>query len=88
MKILRDFFFGETDPWVLKLVGNLIGAVGVMFLGLTFWLAITNVRSFPESDAGDRLVSGTVMFGSACLAYWLIRTAKRAIDDAGERDGH
>lgn len=86
MKILRDFLFGDVDPWALKVVGNLIGAVGVMFLGLTIWLAFINVRNFLDFDAGDRWVSGALLLGSACLAYWLIRTAWRAVSSAREHD--
>lgn len=84
MKILRDFIFGDADPWALKIIGNLIGAVGVMFLGLTLWLVVINIRNFPDSDAGDRLVSGALLLGSACLAYWLINTARRAVTEARE----
>ncbi|MFN3164022.1 MAG: hypothetical protein ACE37N_11215 [Pseudohongiellaceae bacterium] len=88
MKILKDFFFGDVDPWTLMIVGSLIGAVGMMFLGLTFWLAFINIRNFSAAEGGDRLVSSAYLFASAGLAYWLIGTARRAINDAGKQDDH
>lgn len=86
MKILRDFVFGEVDSWALKIIGNLIGAVGVMFLALSLWLAYINVRNFTGADAGDRVVSGSMLLGSALIAYWLIRTAHRAVTYVSENE--
>ena len=85
MKAIRDFLFGDVDPWALKVVGNLIGAVGVIFLALTLWLVYINVRDFVGSEAGERVVSVSLLLGSALLSYWLMRTAQRAVTYSGEK---
>lgn len=84
MRAFRDFLFGEVEPWALKVVGNLIGAIGVMFCALTLWLVYINVRGFFGSEAGERVVSGSFLLGSALLSYWLIRTAHRAVTYFGK----
>lgn len=86
MKILRDFLDQDVERPVLVVIGNIVGAIGVIFSALTLWIAYILIRSFGEDAAGDLLVTGSFLFGSALLSCWLIRTAYRMVNDPGPQD--
>lgn len=84
MKILRDFLSQKVDRFNLLLWGNLIGAVGVIFLGLTLWLVYISVKNNADYDAGGRVVTGLFLLTSSLLSYWFIRTAYRAVTETND----
>lgn len=86
MKILRDFLSQKVDRFNLLLWGNLIGVVGVIFLGLTLGLIYISVNSNAEFNAGDRVVTGLLLLASSLLSYCFIATACRAVSEADDRE--
>ena len=82
----KNFFDQELDRFSLLLFGNLIGAIGVIFLGLTLKIAVVNARNFMSAAVGDRLVSGLILLVSSLLTYWLIYTAYRMVTEKARDD--
>ena len=79
----RNFFAQELDRFSLLLFGNLVGAVGVIFLVFTVRIAMINLRNFFLAGFEERLVSGFFLLASALLTYWLLFMAYRMVTEKG-----
>jgi|GEM_PF-5292069 len=93
MKFLKEILMQDVDKVNLRLWGNLIGGVGMIFLALTVWwatkyipLLAKSIAGTADREAGELAVSGLLLLALVLISYGLLNTAWRLVTDPGPEE--